>query len=95
VISANSLGAIRKDGLPQKVSSAARPATVLIASAETETHTDDDYARNLRIVRFPDAPASVDADHTAIYIDDSCCQRLSPGLPVFRGAPQSVTRGPR
>lgn len=81
--SANSLGAIRKDGLPQKVSSATRPATVLIASAETETRTDDYYARNVRIVRFPDAPASVDAGHTAIYIDDNYCQRLSPALPVF------------
>jgi hypothetical protein len=81
--SANSLGAIRKDGLPQKVASATRPATVLIASAETETRTDDYYARNVRIVRFPDAPASVDAGHTAIYIDDNYCQRLSPGLPAF------------
>jgi hypothetical protein len=56
---------------------------VLIASAETETRTDDYYARNVRIVRFPDAPASVDAGHTAIYIDDNYCQRLSPGLPAF------------
>ncbi len=81
--SAFTFGATRKDNLPQKVSSATRPATVLIASAETETRTQDYYSRNFRVVRFPDAPASVEAGQTAIYIDDNYCQRLSPNLPAF------------
>lgn len=81
--SATTYGAMKKDGVPQKVSSATRPASVLVASAETETRTDEYYARNLRIVRYPDAPASVDAGHTAIFIDENYCQRLGPKLPTF------------
>jgi hypothetical protein len=76
-------GATKKDNVPQKVTSASRPATVLIASAETETRTDTYYSRNFRVVRFNDAPASVEAGHSAIFIDDNYCQRLSPRLPAF------------
>lgn len=81
--SASTYGAIKKDNVSQKISSAARSATVLIASSETETKTQDYYSRNVRIVRVNDAPANVEAGHTAIYIDDNYCQRLSPPLPAF------------
>lgn len=76
-------GAHRQDNVPQQVASTTRPATVLIASGETETRTADYYARSFRVVRFPDAPASADAGHTAMFIDDNYCQRLSPALPAF------------
>lgn len=76
-------GAHRQDNVPQQVASATRPATVLIASGETETRTRDYYSRTFRVVRYPDAPASADAGHTAMFIDDNYCQRLSPALPAF------------
>lgn len=81
--SAMTYGALLRHGVPQKVSGPARSASVLIASAETETRTDDYYSRNVRIVRFDETPASVEAGHTALYIDDNYCQRLTPGLPAW------------
>lgn len=56
---------------------------MLIASSVTEAKTQDYYARNVRIVRVNDGPANVEAGHTAIYIDDKYCQRLSPQLPAL------------
>ena len=76
-------GAHRQDSVPQQVASATRPASILVASAETSTATSDYHARNFRVVRYPDAPASADAGHTAMFIDDNYCQRLSPALPAF------------
>ena len=76
-------GAHRQANVPQQVASTTRPATIMVASGETDTSTRDYYARTFRVVRFPDAPASADAGHTAIFIDDNYCQRLSPALPEF------------
>lgn len=76
-------GAHRQENVPQQVASTTRPATIIIAQGETETRTRDYYSRAFRVVRYPDAPASADAGHTAIFIDDNYCQRLSPALPEF------------
>lgn len=81
--SAMTYGGFTRDELAQKVSSAARPASVLLVSGETETTSAEYHARNLRVVRFPDSPASVEAGHTAVFVDGSYCQRLEPRLPAW------------
>ncbi len=81
--SAMTFGALRSDDLPQRVANTARNASVILASSETETRTIEYLARNVRIVRYPDAPESVDAGHTAVFVDGNYCQRLSPRLPAW------------
>lgn len=76
-------GAFLGRDISQEVASTARPASVLIANSETETTTKDYYARNVRVVRFPDAPANADAGHSAVFVDDDYCQRLSPAIPAW------------
>jgi hypothetical protein len=75
-------GAGRWDGVPQQVSSATRPASVFIVSAETETTTQTYYARNLRVVRFPPTPASVEAGKSAVFVGEDYCQRLTLPAPA-------------
>jgi hypothetical protein len=76
-------GGFRKDDVKQAVASASRPASVMIVSGETETTTNEYYTRNLRVVRYPDQPASADAGHSAIFINENYCQRLSPAIPAW------------
>ncbi len=83
VNSAMTFGAARADHVDQDLSGKARAASLVSASSETETSGRDWFQRNLRVVRFEDAPASVDAGHSAVFIDDDYCQRLSPAIPAW------------
>ncbi len=83
ISSAMTFGAARFAEVEQDFSGKARPASVIVASSESETSTRDYFQRTLRVVRFHDAPASVDAGHTAILVDDDYCQRLSPSIPAW------------
>lgn len=76
-------GGFRQDDVMQEVASASRKASVLIVSSETETTTKDYYSRNLRVVRYPETPASVDAGQSAIFVNENYCQRLSPAIPAW------------
>ncbi len=76
-------GGLRQQDVSQNVASAARPASVMILGSESETTTREYFSKNLRVVRFPDAPASVDAGHSAVFIGDAYCQRLEPRIAAW------------
>ncbi len=76
-------GAARYDVVDLAVSGPRRKANALSISAETETTTDQYYARNVQVVRFADQPSSVEAGKTAIYVGANYCQRLSPAIPAW------------
>lgn len=76
-------GAHHEDKIDQELGSSPRPASLLVASSESETSGKDYFQRNLRVIRFHDEPKSADSGHTAILVDDDYCQRLSPNLPAW------------
>ena len=76
-------GAHHEAKVDQEFGSSPRPASLLVASSESETNNREYFQRNLKVIRFHDEPKSVDAGHTAILVDDDYCQRLSPNLPAW------------